>query len=209
MGDDCMKKKFQLFIVVFMLLLIPCMALGAAPKPYVSVQLGAVSMQDSDWSDEYSKGTFEYNTGFAGSLAGGVKMGMFRVEGELGYQKSNLATGRACIEGECIEGVYMDGDISAYSLLGNFYFDFIKNSAVTPYITAGVGMANIELNDLGPGYDDTVLAYQVGAGFAFAFNQQVIVDLKYRYFRTAEPDFDGTECDFASSNIYLGLRYNF
>jgi len=204
-----MKKRAVFFVVVFMLMLVPCVSLGAGPKPYISVQLGAVSMQDSDWSDEYSKGTFEYNTGYAASLAGGVKLGMFRIEGELGYQKSSLANGRLCYDGECMYGTYMDGDMSAYSLLGNFYFDFVKNSPVTPYITAGIGMANIELNDLGPDYDDTVLAYQVGAGFAFSFDPQIIIDLKYRYFRTAEPEFDGTKCDFASSNIYLGLRYNF
>jgi opacity protein-like surface antigen len=204
-----MKKRSIIFVVVFMLLSIPCLSLGAAPKPYVSFQLGAVSMQDSDWSDEYSKGTFEYNTGIATGLAGGVKLGMFRIEGELGYQKSSLAKGSLCYEGECMYGTYMDGDMSVYSLLGNFYFDFVKNSSVTPYVTAGIGVANIELNDLGYDYDDTVLAYQVGAGFAFALDQQIIIDLKYRYFRTPELDFDGIKCDFSSNNIYLGLRYNF
>jgi len=101
------------------------------------------------------------------------------------------------------------GDMTAYSFLGNIYLDFVNPSPVTPYLTAGMGMATVELNDVFyEDYDDTVMAYQVGAGLAFQINPHFTIDLKYRYFDTEKPNFDGIDADFASHNVYCGFRFN-
>jgi len=39
--------------------------------------------------------------------------------------------------------------------------------------------------------DDTVFAYQIGAGAGYAVNKNITIDLKYRYFATEDPDFEG------------------
>lgn len=54
-----------------------------------------------------------------------------------------------------------------------------------------------------------MFAYQVGAGVGYALTPQVTLDVKYRYFATADPDFDGTDMEYASHNIYAGIRLDF
>ncbi len=73
-----------------------------------------------------------------------------------------------------------------------------------------MGMAKVELNDFfHDNYEDSVMAYQVGAGLAFQINPHFSIDLKYRYFATENPEFDGIEAKLASHNVYCGFRVNF
>ena len=58
--------------------------------------------------------------------------------------------------------------------------------------------------------DDTVLAYQVGAGLGYAVNATTTIFVDYRYFATEDPEFSySQEAEIDSHNISLGLRYNF
>ena len=93
----------------------------------------------------------------------------------------------------------------------------LNNSAFTPYLSAGLGFAKVEVNDLNvPGSglpnsndDDTVFAYQVGVGVGYAVNEKVTIDAKYRYFATSDHEFDTREAEFASHNFFFGVRVNF
>jgi outer membrane autotransporter protein len=116
-------------------------------------------------------------------------------------------------------GVSLDasGDVSSIAFLINGYFDFVNDSAFTPYISAGLGYAKVEFNDLnivGSGLssisdDDSVFAYQVGLGVGYAVTEKVTIDVKYRYFATDDPEFDTTQAEIASHNFLLGVRFNF
>ena len=210
-----MKKTFSAIVVLLMLFMLPSISLGAKIGPYLSVQLGGAFLTDSEISEGgYDLGTMKFDSGFASSFAGGFNFGMFRIEGELGYQGNNVDTK---YDDYYYDHYYDDdydhdhhyddeSDLTAYSLMGNFYLDFVNPSRVTPFLTAGIGMANVELFDY---YDDTVFAYQVGAGLAFAINPHMSIDLKYRYFATEDLDFDGVKAEFASHNIYCGFRFTF
>jgi opacity protein-like surface antigen len=113
----------------------------------------------------------------------------------------------------------LDGDVTALSFLVNGYYDIPTGSNFTPFITAGIGLARVDVNDLTvPGLrmapfngDDTVLAGQVGAGVSYALNEKLNVDLKYRYFMTDNLEFSrGNTLDgLTSHNVYLGVRYSF
>jgi opacity protein-like surface antigen len=113
--------------------------------------------------------------------------------------------------------VDLTGDVTSLSLLMNGYYGFVNNSAFTPYLSAGLGFAKVEVNDFNvPGSglpdsndDDTVFAYQVGVGVGCAVNEKVTIDVKYRYFATSDPEFDTTEAEFASHNFLFGVRVNF
>ncbi len=48
-----------------------------------------------------------------------------------------------------------------------------------------------------------------GFGAGYAINEKVTLDMKYRYFGTSDPDFDGVKAEFSSSNIYAGIRVGF
>jgi len=209
-----MKKTFSAFVVLLMLLMLPSISLGAKIGPYISVQLGGAFLTDSDLSEEgYDLGTMKFDPGFASSFAGGFNFGMFRIEGELGYQGNNVDYK---YNDALHDDHYYDdhhhhysnddsSDLTAYSLMGNIYLDFVNPSPVTPFLTAGIGMATVKLFD----YDDTVFAYQVGAGLAFAINPHMSIDLKYRYFATEDLDFEGVKAKFASHNVYCGFRFTF
>jgi opacity protein-like surface antigen len=206
-----MKKIFSAVVVLFMLLMLPAISSAANIGPYVSAQFGGAFLSESDMSDYYTDATTEFDPGFATGFAAGFNFGMFRVEGEIGYQKNDVhkVSGYDYEYDEYFSG-HASGNMTAYSLLANFYWDFHNGSSVTPYITAGIGSATIELNDFGyDDYEDTVMAYQVGAGLAFAINPHMTIDLKYRYFVTDDPDFNGLSAKFASHNVYCGFRFNF
>jgi opacity protein-like surface antigen len=202
-----MKKTFSAIIGLFMLLMLPGVSLSADPGPYVSGQMGATFLNDSNYSETLDYGTLQYKPGFAIGIAGGYNFGMFRVEGEIGYQKNGIDTRSNCSGGTCVWRSISSGDITALSFLINGYFDFVNSSPFTPYISAGIGTANLDYKIENWSDYDVVFAYQVGVGVAYAINKHFAVDLKYRFFATEE--LKTTIETFESHNVYLGVRYNF
>ena len=196
-----MKKTFSVVVGLFMLLILPAVSFSAGPGWYISGQFGLAFLTDSDISGWSERGTLEFDTGFATGFAGGYNFGMFRLEGEMEYQYNDIDK----VSG----GGDSDGYVTALSSLANGYFDFVNKTPFTPFITAGIGIARIEANDIGEDGDDMVFAYQVGFGVAYAINKNMSIDLKYRYFATEDPNFNGVDAEFASHNIYCGFRYNF
>jgi len=182
---------------------------------YVSGNLGLAIVNDSDVTDSTVPGEtlkFESDMGYALGGAIGYDFGNFRIEGEIAYQKNDLDRVKA-------PGVSADatGDTSSLAGLLNGYCDFNNTSPFTPYISGGVGVAKVEINDFNiPGSgmsnvndDNTVFAYQVGAGVAYTINENLCFDVKYRYFGTSDQEFATTDFEYSSNNFYAGLRYTF
>jgi len=182
---------------------------------YVSGNLGFAMASDSDLTDSTVPGitvNTEFDTGLAFGAALGYNFSRFRVEGEISYQKNDVDKIEA-------QGVFLDatGNARALSFLINGYYDFKNRSAFTPYISAGLGFAQVEFNDLdisglgfsGSNDEDTVFAYQIGIGVGYAVTEKVTIDVKYRYFGTEDSEYDTTEAEFASNNFLFGVRINF
>jgi len=182
---------------------------------YVSGNLGFAMASDSDLTDSTAPGitvNTEFDTGLAFGAALGYNFSRFRVEGEISYQKNDVDKIEA-------QGVFLDatGNARALSFLINGYYDFKNRSAFTPYISAGLGFAQVEFNDLdisglgfsGSSDEDTVFAYQIGIGVGYAVTEKVTIDVKYRYFGTEDSEYDTTEAEFASNNFLFGVRINF
>lgn len=182
---------------------------------YLGANIGVAMLSDSDVADPGLEGIpveLSYDTGWKIGAALGYRLSSFRVEGEISYQENDIDQTK-------IMGIDLEsrGDVSGVAFLVNGYYDFNNATAFTPYISAGLGYANVEVNDYNvvgsgvPGLsdDDSVFAYQFGAGVGYAVNEKVIIDLKYRYFATSDPEFDTTEVEVASHDIILGMRYNF
>lgn len=210
-------KKNLLIISVCVLMFFISSPAQSAEGLYAGGSLGLAMANDSDFTDPTLPGftiTTEFEPGWGLSGAVGYDFNNFRVEGEIAYQKNDVDEVSAL-------GFSVDasGDMTALAFLINGYFDFVTNSPVTPYISAGIGFAKIEINDFnisGSGLpsesdDDTVFAYQIGAGIGFAVNPKVTIDLKYRYFATEDPEFDefGVETEASSHIIYVGARFYF
>jgi opacity protein-like surface antigen len=202
---------------------------------YVSVGAGLAMPDDIELVNESASDgpisvgvsvDIESDPGAAFIGAVGYKMQNFRVEGEVGYQKNDFDQLKIEAQASAFgftaseeASLALTGDMTALSFLANVYYDFPTGTKFTPFITAGIGWAEVEVNDIdfadfsvgADSFDDSVFAGQVGAGVSYAITEMLELELKYRYFMTDDLEF---EDDFsidgpASHNVYLGMRFNF
>lgn len=171
-------------------------AMAEAATPYVSTSVGIAMRGDSDVEEGGKPYYIPYDVGYAVTGAVGIESGRTRLEGEIGYQKNGIEDAD-------------DLDISMTTFMANGYLDLgVPMSPVTPYVTAGIGVAEVKADGLG--FDDdscTVLAGQVGIGAGFNIAPMVTFDAKYRYLIAADAEFDdNTEISIDSHNVMLGLR---
>jgi len=197
---------------------------NSAEGPYVSGNLGLAIPSDSD-IDSGLKGiglTLESDEGLAfGAAIGQEFTGNIRLEAEIAYQENDLDKAKVSVLGLGSADLEITGDTSSLALLLNGYYDFKNESAFTPFICGGVGMAKVDVSGITvtvPGWwsgpvttsdDDTVFAYQIGAGLGYAVNEKVSLDVKYRYFGTSDPEFELATAEYSSHNVYAGIRISF
>lgn len=194
-----MKKNILMVTCYVVPLLISSIAYSAE-GPYISAHLGLASVTDLNLSDYSGTASFNFNHGVASSGAVGYDFGNIRIESEISHQKNNydkLNPG----------GINIGGDATSKAFLVNGYYDFKNNiSHITTFISAGIGAAKVNMSGL---ESDTAFAYQIGAGFSFAVNETLSLDLKYRFFSTSYLNFKGGEGKFLSHNVYAGVRASF
>ncbi|MDR3357369.1 MAG: outer membrane beta-barrel protein [Desulfovibrio sp.] len=113
------------------------------------------------------------------------------------------------------------------TLFANLYWDFHNDSALTPYVGGGLGMA---FNYTGYDFYDknirtkismddhyTNLAWNLGAGVAFSFNDNFAVDLGYRFvylgYNEVSTIVGGSKVEISNrpynNEFMLGLRFMF
>ena len=200
-------------IVAVLAFFVPAYAFAAGP--YVSVAGGAVFLEDSDLDADALglSGEAEFDTGFGVWGAAGYGFDAFgaatvRVEAEVAYRQNDVDT--ITVSGI---GTGSGGDAEVYALSGmvNLAVDILTWSIVKPYAMVGIGAANVTLesDDLDVDEDDTVFAYQAGAGLGFAVTERITLFGGYRYFATADPEFEGVDAEYGSHNIEAGVRFEF
>lgn len=178
------------------MILLGSASLAEAATPYVSASVGIAMREDSDVEEGGVSYYIPYNVGYAVTGAVGIESGRMRFEGEIGYQENGIEDAD-------------DLNISMTTYMANGYLDLgMPMSPITPYVTAGIGMADVKAEGLGFSDDSsTVLAGQVGIGAGFSIAPMVTLDAKYRYMIAADAEFDDyTEISVDSHNVMLGLR---
>lgn len=120
-------------------------------------------------------------------------------------------------------------NIKTQTLMINAYFDFNTGTDFTPYVGAGLGMAqvktsgsaNFDTNNFSLSDKSDNFAWNVGVGVAYAINTNVAIDASYRYTdygkvkaTDASPLFTGinntrTQSKVKSNEFNLGIRYTF
>ncbi len=210
-----MKKNKLIVFCCLVSIFFPAIVFGANGL-YLGANFGVVLLDDSDVTDStmpFDMGMeFSFDPGWTIGAAVGYQINNFRVEGEISYEQCDVDQTTAL-------GVSFDstGDVTGTAFMLNGYYDFKNESAFIPYVGAGLGYANVEINDYNiPGSgvadysaDDSVFAYQFGVGIGYAINEKVTLDLKYRYFATDDPEFDTSEVEISGQKICLGVKYNF
>ncbi len=159
-------------------------------------------MRNGDFSNYYN-----YNSGV--TLLGAVGYGFknnCRLEGEVGYQTNNNNN---------YYGVNVNRDISVLSFLANGYYDIPAFGVAQPYLTAGLGVANVNAKSLTlpsgfanlPSINESSFAYQVGVGVTIPLSSTIKLDARYRYFATnviVDTLFENNR--LSSNSVLLGLQ---
>jgi opacity protein-like surface antigen len=191
---------------------------------------------DSDITVKENSGTIEgtgdydVNNGFVFTGAMGKKFGDFRIEAELSYRENDLntlAVTSATVAGSTFlvnASADMDGDHSSLGGMVNGIYEFKNDSRIlsdfTPFILAGVGFSRqtLDVNSIAGvsvSYDesDIVMAYQFGAGVSYPVTENAQITGQWRYFGTADPDFDdGTiqvDGEYSSHALMIGFTRSF
>jgi opacity protein-like surface antigen len=190
----------------------------ADAQMYLSGNLGAVMVRDGDVSVEgFTIGETSLDTGLG--VTGGIGHAYgngFRTEIELGYRTNDFdeIKGTGFFAGERAS---LNGDVSAFSLMVNGYYDLATTGRITPFVGGGLGFARVALDNsdfFGIDDNDTVFAYQLAIGGSINLNPQLNLDLQYRFLGTSDPEFRDDEgfkwkTEYTTHNLMVGLRYSF
>lgn len=185
-----------------MALMLGGMVSSVSAAPYVSGNFGLVSVSDSTLNGN-SSGELSFDSGFGFVAAIGNGFDGPRGEVEVAYRTNDL-------DGFSLGGSSgsTNGDISSLAVMGNLLLDVAISENVRPFLGAGIGLANVEI-DSSDSSDDTVFAYQAIAGLGFPLTHVTTLDLQYRYFASEDPNFDGAKAEYQTHNFFAGLRFDF
>lgn len=196
-----MKK----IILVTALSLALCGGTAMAMEPYVSVGGGVAFLADSDVDGSsvvFNDTNVAYDSGYIFRGAVGAKFDTFRLELEGFYGENDTD------DVNIMNVVEVDarGTLSVTGALINGYYDLQLGYPVVPYVSAGLGYANVELDST----DDDVFAYTFGFGVAYEVNKTLALDLGYRYLATEDANV-GFISDFSyeSNQLLAGVRFSF
>lgn len=196
-------------------------AFASDTGPYVSVGAGVFVVPDSEVHDSSGSYQLSYDTGYSVSGAVGYAFdNNLRTELEVAYRHAD--TNALKMGGD---SVHYLSDITSVSVLTNLFYDVKLPHGVTPYLGGGLGVAfmdtkqdnlyivdNRNTSNLNAGTSDTVLAYQLGCGIAYAVTPRISLDAGYRYFATddvAVNTYSAGKQEFATHIGQMAIRYRF
>jgi len=163
--------------------------------------------------------TFEGDMGFGGAVVG-RELGSWRIEGE--WSLRDFEVEDHILGGAALPGPTGGVDVSSYML--NAIYDFNRDGTVAPYLGAGAGWTEVELDDFGVAPvpqvlsdDDSGFAYQLVAGLGFNLGARWNLFLDYRLIFadglevTVTPGAGGvtSEIDLEVQSLQAGARFRF
>ena len=196
-------KKLSVLLVITMVLWFT--ASNVRAEGYFSGNVGIGWADDIEVTDAIE---LSFDPGYGISAAfGHVYNNNFRAELELNYFASDVD--EVTLVG--VGSAPVDGDGTVIAVMLNGFYDSMPSQTLSPFVGAGIGYANAELDILGESEDDNVFAYQLMAGFTFKLTEKLKSDVQYRYFGTEDLEFEaGIDGDSINShNLMVGLRYSF
>jgi opacity protein-like surface antigen len=208
-------------IFIPMLLALCGPAWSAHQGVYLGAFYGVTLLHEAEARDALGTFNLDFEPGQVAALTLGYDLDPQGLLGdgrlELEYaRRSNTLDQVDFLEGK-VDG---EGDLQAESLLLNTYGVYRGFRGWVPYFGAGIGAARITADDLRvfgqPLADDdkVVFAYQLGIGADIPLTPSLSLDLGYRFFGTARPEFTATDGSkfktrYLSQSALLGLRFGF
>jgi len=205
-------------LIALMLIALPHMANAQSQDDswYFELRGGLNYLTDSDITVSGTPGSIEaeFDAGYAVQGAVGYEHSSgFRGELELGYRDNSLdafQSGGVTIPAGTLG---LDWEVSALTVMANGYYAFDTGTGFKPFIGAGVGAAFLDAEasilGLSGSEDSTEFAYQGIVGIEYEIptdSMTVGLGIRYVYFATSDPDFDGVETEYSSHNVLAGIR---
>lgn len=205
---------------------------AAAEGPYVSVRAGAAWLEDAELAStgsidarEASHRVGPFVSGALGYTVAELPVANLRLrpELELTYRRNGFddARGRITFGGAGVQTFDAAGRVETLAGFANLWLAYrVPGTQVAPYLGGGVGPARISVDDFdSPNAaiaddTDTVLAYQLGAGAAYAVTGTIDLSLGYRYHTGGDPEMETARggdftTEVAGHTLTLGVRYSF
>lgn len=202
---------------------------GQARGWYIGPEGGWSALADPKFTDAGANLTFTPKDGFIVGGTVGYDFGRVRIEGEIVYRDhgmqsvgfSNLPASAQSNYGIPASGsAPLGGDISSIGFMGNVIYELFPHSMVTPYIGAGIGGADLHLNDVRvrsvpfASGGSLQFAYQAIAGVKVAIGANWSASIDYRYFAATDGSFSDAlgnrfKLPYATQNAMAGVAYHF
>ncbi len=203
---------------------------------YVGIEGGGMIVEDTDFDVagvfqgvdfDYDEGVgIDHKIGADIDLIAGYDLGMFRVEGELGYKRASIDEIQLSGEfgsGTTIDTIDSGGSVRVLSGMVNLLLDFGDDSGWSGFVGPGIGLASVryKIDDFDAGLiegrgseSDSGVAWQVTAGVRKAITYNLDFGVKYRFFNVRNIEFDGDGSSelssrFRSHSLLASLVYNF
>lgn len=184
-------------------------------RMYFAGYMGLNTFSGMEFSESAAPagGDLEYSntTSFAGALGLRLSPAM-RLEGEVSYRNADVSS-MSLDDGNIYDS---GGNLRTYLFMLNAYYDFdLQWNKITPFVSAGVGLAyhDGEIHDASglasnATGSDVGLAYQVGGGLKYRWDDNLALTGGYRYLGGSDIEFDNYNFDYSSHEIRFGLEYD-
>lgn len=214
--------QWALFFSIFTLASIstPVLAEGL----YMTIGGGSSKLSDFKYAqDGVHQGTIDINRGYSGELGVGYNWGN-DIRTEITYSESwgsdvetdtyaNGTTVNADVYGQRVW-------IKTKSILATIYKDFSLGSKFTPYIGAGIGSANVDVDGglyfapKGVDVDKSSFIYQLKLGGSYSVSKKadIFTEVIYRDINDLDFGYPGTHSqakNLSTTNVHAGIRYKF
>ena len=233
-----MKKLFYPLLLGIVMFVAPSVASAAL---YVSGNIGIASpsnvvvseLLDGNGVNQHRTVETPLDPGVTLLGAVGYDFGNYRIEGEVGYQKTTSSglskKSYSGPSGINYDEYYLTGDGSVLSFLVNAYKDFHVNR-IKPYLTGGFGVARFSIENIGGSISDAkegvvsarsanALVYQIGCGVEIPISNTMSFDARFRHFATKafnisflkaqhaiEDNVNADNIHFSSNSFLVGLN---
>lgn len=204
-------KKIMFTVAALAIVSAPMTSMAADDSMYLKASLGIGMAMDSDVDNlPNNAGTAKvtYDSGWLGTVAVGYNFaGPLRTDFEYLWQKNDIDT----LAYNNSFGNFQEGDFKTQAFMLNGYYDIATGSPWIPYFGAGIGWAKLDLNSPGLPFSDNddVFAYQLMGGLGYAVNDQLTLDIQYRFMGTGDAEIQGADYDMHSNDIIFGVSYSF
>ncbi|MBE6459121.1 MAG: porin family protein [Alphaproteobacteria bacterium] len=210
--ETFMKKTYLMMASALVLTMAVAATAEARDGFYIAARGGYTDFNVNSKEDNVSTSAkVELGSGWHASGAIGYKKGYFRLEGEYIYRDDSDDE----YPSKTTPGAGHKTVLESDSFMANAYLDIMPNYWISPYITGGIGLTRLDLENTDFASGGMVsnketdsannFTWQVGAGLSLRLNRCLNLDAGYRYIDMGEID----DADMNAHEWYGGLRYTF